>query len=182
MLYIKRLDPSKDNNFDEVIEPLYNKLVEEDLLRVYFYDGSVKDLDDLYSWAYNFPIIYLCYNDEALLAMCAFGTVTSNLLSAFGHFCIFKAGRNNIESAAACLVQAMEELSRYGTKTVIGITPSKYRHAIRFIQERLFFEVMYVVPDMINLHYKNNKTCDGVLSIYRLGTGISGEKIMGAES
>lgn len=182
MLRLKRLNPRNSldidgYDFDDEINKLYDKVESEDLFKVYFYDGSVKSLDDLYSWAYNFPLIYLCYKGDMLLGFCAFGAVTSNYLSAFGHFCVFKDGRENIEDTTACLFQAMRELSKNGTKTIIGITPIKYRHALKFVQERLFFEVMYTVPDMVNLYYKNNMVCDGVLSICKLDNLFDSEKV-----
>lgn len=161
MAYVRRM------NVDDVA-PIFSYLKEEGVLNVFFYDGSITEFEEFNVWAHDpSKTILLLYDEGELLGLGVACHLTSRALTAMVHVCIFEHGRQNIDITKLCAEKAFKYYYDAGVRTVVGLTPSVYRYAVKFIKELGMVEVARI-PNAAELVYHKGRHCDLVLTMRQL--------------
>lgn len=150
---------------DDVVRKVFWKLKDDGTLKVVFYEGLVKSEDDLLKLLKN-PHNYPCFvfvNDD-LRGLAWFNDLHDGYATA--HFCVFKEswGRESLEMGKKVLDYWWSFPKGDGPllDLLLGVTPSKYSHALRFVSQ-LGFKAIGEVPRILHDAYEN-KRVNAVLS------------------
>lgn len=144
---------------------IYDQMQEEGLLNVFFYDGVPQR-----AWfaGLNFgmtDMLFAAYDNKDLLGFARINNITG--LSGLMHFCFFEAGKDIAPAIADDLHNILAE---GGMRSLLGITPKPYRHAIKFAESVGFVRVG-VLPGACKMVNHGGKYVDGVITVKTLTTG-----------
>lgn len=144
---------------------IYDRMQAEGLLDVFFYDGVPAK-----TWfeGLNFgltDLLYAAYDDTELLGFARINNLTGR--SGLMHFCFFEAGK---DIAPAIADDLHSFLAEGGMKSLLGITPKPYRHAIRFA-ESVGFVRCGVLPGACKMANHGGRIVDGVITVKTLTQG-----------
>lgn len=144
---------------------IYDRMLKEGLLDVFFYDGRPQR-----AWfeGLNFgmtDIVSAAYDGETLLGFARINNITAR--SGMMHFCYFDAGK---DIAPAIAEDLFDDLVRGGFKSLMGLTPKPYRHAIRFA-ESVGFVRCGVLPGACKLANHGGRIVDGIITVKTLTQG-----------
>ncbi len=162
-------DVSGHNTFDPEgplsLGALYDAQVKQGLLEVFFYDGApdreefIRIFSGEERWTYAAFAV-----DGRPLVLAAVRGITGK--SGMFDFCYFTAGLPCKERLAReCLLMLREG----GMRSLVGLTPAPYRHALRFAS-RVGFARAGVVPGACVFASRGGRVADGVVTIMDLQT------------
>lgn len=151
---------------DDVIRNVFRKMQLDKTLEIVFYDGVVKTEDDLLRLLkspHNYPAFVLV--DGNIRAFAWFNDLHDGYATA--HFCVFKEswGEEAGEMGKKVLSYWFSFKKEDGSpmfNLILGVTPSHYRHALRFIAT-LGFQTIGKVPRILYNAYLN-KRVNAILS------------------
>ena len=139
---------------------LYDALLAEGLLEVFCYDGAPSCDAFIEKFGRDDHWTYAAFREDgAPLVMAVVNGVTGK--SGLAHFCYFRAG---LPLAAALAREWLLMLAEGGMKSLVGLTPAPFRHALRFARAMGFRQVG-IVPGACVLAARQNRVCDGVLTV-----------------
>lgn len=149
---------------DDEIRELYLRMEREGLLDSFFHAGQIRSADEFLAYARSegtwlFRVDR--YNETVAFAMMD----TFSAESAYFHHCHFRAGwKWTCETA----VHGLEWLRRAcpTVRTLIGITPTRNRLAVRYAA-RCGFKILGEIPR--SLYDRDGNVQDAVLSVYTWG-------------
>lgn len=148
---------------DEIRE-LYNRMEREGLLDSFFHAAQITDADEFLSYARDKGT--WLFRADRMGETVAFGMLDSfSAESAYFHHCHFRAGwKHTLETAC----HALEWLKTAcpSVKTLIGVTPSRNRLAVRYAG-RCGFKILGEIPR--SLYDRDGNVQDAVLSVYTWG-------------
>ena len=140
---------------------IYDQMEAEGLLPVFFYDG-VPTRPAFIGMGFGLTdLVYAAYIDVTPLVFARVNNLTG--LSGLMHFCYFEAG---MPHAADLAFDFFDFLRDGGMKSLLGLTPKPYRHAINFAVS-VGFERIGVLPGACYLAARC-KHVDGILTVKNL--------------
>ncbi|MDD5189410.1 MAG: hypothetical protein PHE50_00025 [Dehalococcoidales bacterium] len=146
---IEILPYSENAISDEVIEETFKTIIKDNLYHIVFYDGTIKTEEDfrqLIKEKNNFALFG--FVDRRLAGVAWVNALYDNHASP--HFCIFREfwgrysqslGRRAID----CWFSIKNKYGKHLLDILTGVTPSEYKHAVRYIS-RLGFIVIGELP------------------------------------
>ena len=149
---------------DDEIRELYNRMEREGLLDQFFHAAQCKTADEFLRYARDVGT-WLFRADRYGEAV-AFGMLDNfSAESAYFHHCHFRSGwKHTLETA--CHTLEWLRTACPSVKTLIGITPSRNRLAVRYAQ-RCGFKILGEIPR--SLYDRDGNVQDAVLSVYTWG-------------
>lgn len=151
---------------DETVRAVYQKIKLDGTFDTVFYDGSVRSEDEFFGLLRspeNYPIFILV--DGVIGGVAWFNDLFRNRATA--HFCGFKEvwGKHSVEMGKAALDYWFSFTKKDGSPmldVILGVTPSEFKHAIKFIQS-LGFKIIGEVPK-VSYHANTSKYSSATLS------------------
>lgn len=149
---------------DDTVRGLYGRMEREHLLDSFFHAAQCKTADEFLAYARSEGVwMFRVERDGEVVAFAVLDNFSAE--SAYFHHCHFRAGwRYTTETALHTLdwLQA----SCPSIKTLIGITPTRNRLAVRYAQ-RCGFKILGEIPR--SLYDRDGNVQDAVLSVYTWG-------------
>ena len=149
---------------DDEIRELFNRMDREGLLDCFFYAAQCRTADEFLAYARD--VGTWLFRVEKYGEPVAFAALDNfNAESAYFHHCHFRAGwKHTLETA--CYTLDWLKVACKGISTLVGITPSKNRLAVRYAQ-RCGFRILGEIPR--SLQNMDGETIDATLSVYTWG-------------
>ncbi len=150
---------------DSVIASVFYKMVSDGTAETVFYEGEILSPEDfirVLKSPGNLPC--LVFVDEVIQGIAWLNELKGNHATA--HFCVFKEswGQNSKDMGLAVLKYwfSFENNGKPLLDVILGVTPSEYRFALKFITD-LGFKVVGEVPKVLYNVYKGAQS-NAVLS------------------
>ena len=149
---------------DDVVCGLYDRMEREHLIDSFFHAAQCKSAHEFLAYVRSEGVwMFRVERDGEVVAFAMLDNFSAE--SAYFHHCHFRAGwRYTLETALHTLdwLQA----SCPSIKTLIGITPTRNRLAVRYAQ-RCGFKILGEIPR--SLYDRDGNVQDAVLSVYTWG-------------
>jgi len=142
---------------------LYDVMEQEKLLSIFFHTGLVDREGFIRRFSGDDHLTYAAYSADGVPLVLA---VVNGLSGASGmtHFCYFREGRGMAQQLAR---EWMIMLRNDGMRSLTGLTPAPYRHALAFA-ERVGFRRLGTIPGACKLVCRGGRLCDGVVTVINL--------------
>lgn len=145
---------------DDVILHIFQKLQSDKTLSIVFYDGSVRTEDQFLNFIKS-PMNCVCFGimDGSISGLAWLNDINDGRGTA--HFCVFKEswGKN----AKLMAKEVMDYWFALTTSTgkplfhlILGVTPSNYKPALRFVSQ-IGFTLIGEVPKVLFNAYSNSR-------------------------
>ena len=149
---------------DDEIRELYNRMEREGLLDSFFHAAQCKNAGEFLDYVRSDGVWMFLV--ERYGEAVAFGMLDNfSAESAYFHHCHFRAGWKYTHETACYTLEWLRGACA-GLRTLIGITPSRNRLAVRYAK-RCGFEILGEIPR--SLYDRDGNVQDAVLSVYTWG-------------
>ncbi len=150
-------------SYDFHLKSIYNSMLNENLLKVFFYDRQDIDFAEFKGYCSSKSRYFYYYHHNNIPLAIAFLNGFTGLC-ALSHFCFFKSAyANKNQIAKHWLNQVCNEKA---LTCLVGITPKPYKHAINFALSH-GYEQIGTLEKSCAMHRNNRiKYVDGILTKY----------------
>ena len=139
---------------------LHDAMAADRLLDVFFYDGVPSRSDFIRLFQSDERWTYAAFREDGRpLVLAAVTGMTGK--SGLAHFCYLRAG---LAPAQLLAREWLLMLAEGGMRSLLGLTPAPFRHALAFA-ESVGFHRLGCVPGACVLAARLNRVCDGVLTM-----------------
>ena len=156
---------------DDILLGFWNKLVELERVKTFFYDGRVQDAGEFITFMKGpsiFPLLVISADGARFLALAWLERFINAI--AISRFCYLDNPQKEIGQQILDYWNKIELL-----KVIIGITPESHKSTVKMIKH-LGFHVIGKIPDACNLCYEDRREA-GIISYYLIGEkGNGGQK------
>lgn len=149
---------------DDEIRGLYARMEREGLLDCFFHAGQCRDAEQFLEYARDEGTwLFRADRYDETVAFASLDTFSAE--SAYFHHCHFRAGWKHTGETACAALSWLRKACPV-VKTLIGITPSTNRLAVRYAV-RCGFKILGEIPR--SLYDRDGNVRDAILSVYTFG-------------